>query len=378
MCCILIVNFLDPRSQTQLADMDLVELLEKDRPGLDIHQPYLERLKTLPQSLIPNEISHLEDGLQAIQKAVESLGASHHQDFVASASGLDELNGLIGELDSLAKQTREKSHKVLLPPHRAYSSTEHVLTNELALYHQIDKIQEILELPQLAQSCVSQGHYSAALDIAAFAGRLKTRYPDIKSIATLAEEVDKSTGTMLNILIRLLTETSNLPALIKAVGFLRRIDPFKGAQNATKQLQYVFLAARKEYLFTQWSTLDAVRSTPHLYLKRYVEMFREHVFATVTSFSAVFGETTLQVSEFVRDIVAVHMAKPLQEMASSLSAADRSSLWLQLAYCSHSFGRVGAEFWPLLQAAAPADEWRQAFSNQQEMARTAAETSGSK
>ncbi|PRT56679.1 Conserved oligomeric Golgi complex subunit 8 [Wickerhamiella sorbophila] len=358
--------------------MDLVELLERDRPGLDVHQPYLERLKTLPQSLIPNEMSHLEDGLQAIQKAVESLGASHHEDFVAAASGLDELTGLIGELESLAEQTREKSHKVLLPPHRAYTSTEHVLAIELALYHQIDKIQEILELPQLAQSCVSQGHYSAALDIVAFAGRLKTRFPDIKSITTLVDEVDKSTGAMLNILIRLLTETSHLPALIKAVGFLRRIDPFKSAKNATKQLQYVFLAARKEYLFTQWSTLDAVKSTPHLYLKRYVEMFREHVFATITSFSAVFGQTTLQVSEFVRDIVMIHMASTLEDMAPALSSTDRSSLWLQLAYCSHSFGRVGAEFWPLLKTAAPVDEWKQAFTNQQEMARTAAKTSGSR
>lgn len=356
--------------------MDLVELLQKDRPELDIHQPYLERLKTLPQSLIPSEIDHLNDGLDAIQKAVEVLGASHHQDFVASAAGLQELGALVADLDGVAQETAELSKKISLPSQKAYDAAEAVITNELALYHQIDKIQEILELPQLAQSCVSRGHYSAALDIAAFAGRLKGRYPQVKSITTLATSVDASTTTMLSILIRLLSETSQLPALIKSIAFLRRIEPFKSAPDATRQLQHLFLAARREFLLSQWSTLDAVKSTPHLYLKRYVELFREHVFATITSFAAVFGESNLQVSQFVRDIIINHVTKVLDSLAPELSSADRNSLWLQLAYCSHSFGRVGAEFWPLLNAGAvPTEEWMQAYTNQQEMARTAAESS---
>ena len=97
---------------------------------------------------------------------------------------------------------------------------------------------------------------------------------------------------MLVQLLRLLRETVKLPILIKVVSYLRRMKPFQGLDDVDRQLEQLYLVSRLQYIRTLLSSLEPLKKqSPETYLKRYIEVFREHVFVTIVGFRSVFPES---------------------------------------------------------------------------------------
>lgn len=272
------------------------------------------------------------------------------------------------------------------------------------LLKNLETIQDILELPSLIQACVNNGYYAEALDLAAHTSRLSKRYNQVHVIQDIQDQVDDAIKSMTVQLLQLLRESVKLPTLIKVVSYLRRVPPFSTRNSnssttalsafsnssnshdlVTRQLQHLFLFSRLQYIRTLLDSLDPLkRQSPDMYLKRYVEVFREHVFVTVVGFRSVFPDT--QLSALESDLAALSppsssetpstnktAAAPRSKISDNLIASfirslvsdfyntindiapfiddesTRSSLWLQISYCSKSLGRVGADFWPSWQ-----------------------------
>ncbi|VVT55795.1 uncharacterized protein SAPINGB_P004742 [Magnusiomyces paraingens] len=238
----------------------------------------------------------------------------------------------------------------------------------------LEKIQDILELPNLVLACVNNGYYAEALDLAAHSARLSKRYNQVHIVQNIQAQVDDALKTMTVQLLQLLRESVKLPTLIKVVSYLRRLPPFArgagesispaAADSITRQLQELFLFSRLQYIRGLLSSLDPIKKqSPDAYLKRYVEVFRENVFVTVVGFRSVFPDhadpltpTTasqfsgsLLVSSFIKALVE-EFYTTVAEIAPFIDDENaRSSLWLQISYCSKSLGRVGADFWPTVQ-----------------------------
>ena len=204
---------------------------------------------------------------------------------------------------------------------------------------QHEKIRDLLDIPILIDTCVRNGYFAEALSLASHAKTLagnlssSSKSPPL-ILSSMLSEVHHSIMQMLLSLIATLYEPNRkLPALWKAINFLRKMDvfgpssPFASAPPQTKlfvppmdadkplnfiadnisneeQIALAFLVGRESCLkitleacgsdifrLMQHNDLDD-REKEDLarYLKRYIDLWREGVYDIITQYSTIFLE----------------------------------------------------------------------------------------
>lgn len=289
----------------------------------------------------------------------------------------------------------------------------------MLLSRQADKLQDILELPSLlsaaiasASSSTSGGaNYAQALDLFAHIKRLQTLYPDsdvVKSVFIQARTAMKEMTT--NLITALRGQNIRLAAAIRSLGWLRRLLP-ELSENQGRSLEppsltsfvtpttvqqhedefgAIFLCARLCTFLTMTEALAPLRdladqetakrlqgtASAHIdthrkvsysghaiqgqqterYLKRYIEVFREQSFATISMFRNVFPpseETETQeddmqipsaLASFPLHLVECFMETIKIYLPNVIDPAARESLLMQILYAANSLGRLGADF----------------------------------
>lgn len=281
------------------------------------------------------------------------------------------------------------------------------------LLRNTDKVIEILELPSLVQACVRNSYYAEALDLWSLARRLVLRYPNHAIVADINTKVDAEIRQVMAAkLVKSLRTSTKMSTVSKSVGYLKRIVGTGGGSTASKtasksagtqpsalaltptSIQLLFLASRLDFIKAQWATIESLKKSgsSHSYLKRYIEIFREHVFATVSTSQSLFGTsgsdattatniTTIGnnnrlTSQYIDQTVNCLYSTLKEQAPRVFPPVALKSIWLQLAYCSQSLGRVGAEFWPMMQAKQdcpiPNGEWLEAIQKQRDLSRDVA------
>lgn len=148
-------------------------------------------------------------------------------------------------------------------------------------------LMELLEVPQLVDTFIRNGYYEEAMDLQTHIQRLLIRYPSLRLVKRIGEEVNELTGVMLSQLLTLLQGNIKLPLCIRVIGYLRRMEAF-----SETELRVVFLRERERYL--QKMIADVQKETKDSsaeYLKKYVDVSREHFFDTITQYKAIFSDT---------------------------------------------------------------------------------------
>lgn len=366
----------------------------------------------------PETEHELEKAQGAITQQLQEIAQASYTKFISGSAALSSFNEQFVTFKETAKEFYESEFSYLDNDIQHFSTLLPLDSNDsldsgkasegasarsgnaesIVLLKNLDKIQEMLELPTLTLACVNNGYYTEALDLASHANRLLLRFNNIKVIKDIHTQVEAALKTMLVQLLRLLRETLKLPTLIKVMSYLRRMQPFQSAPDVTRQLQQLYLVSRLQYIRTLLSTLDPLkRQSPEVYLKRTIEVFREHVFVTVVGFRSVFPvslSTTTSapngtgssggassagdrlISSFLRTLVE-ELHKTIAEISPFIAdEGARSSLWLQVSYCSQSLGRVGGDFWPTIQgpteegsSGITKEEWTTALRKQKEVTR---------
>ena len=204
---------------------------------------------------------------------------------------------------------------------------------------QHEKIRDLLDIPILIDTCVRNGYFAEALSLASHAKTLagnassSSKSPPL-ILSSVLSEVHHSIMQMLLSLIATLYEPNRkLPALWKAINFLRKMDvfgpssPFASAPPQTKlymppldadkplnfiadnisneeQIALAFLVGRESCLKVTLEACgsDIFRLTQHndiddrekedlaRYLKRYIDLWREGVYDIITQYSTIFLE----------------------------------------------------------------------------------------
>ncbi|KAK9464074.1 oligomeric Golgi complex subunit 8 [Lipomyces oligophaga] len=326
---------------------------------------YVEHVRELDLAALPGESSKLSSTLQSIDRSLTLLAIDSRPHLIATSNTLEDFTK---KFDALASHVPDLAAAV---PELASSIAEFAPVSDrhasATLYSNVGKVLDILELPTLVLTCVRNGYYAEALDLVGHVRRLGIRYQGLKVIEMVQAEVDDALLEMTTLLLRLLRENVQLPTAIKVISYLRRLQPFQTSAHATLDLQQIYLVSRSIHLKSQLQSLEPLRQLPEKYLKRYIEFFREFVFAAIVGFRSIFPSE--QTSEATSDApIADRLSDPGEQLLSSFVyatimdlrstvttvlplIADKSAqtgIHLQIIYASQSLARVGGEFWTIL------------------------------
>ncbi|KAI0262301.1 Dor1-like family-domain-containing protein, partial [Gloeopeniophorella convolvens] len=342
----------------------LADILAGDSK-LDLSSPksssYLAELSTLPLDAVLAEPANLSSTSSQLTNALTNLCTSSYPTFLSlhsTTSGLsstlssfsDTLDTLlddIPELESAARSFSSDIASIQTSRRRAALVLEHS-----------SKLQDILELPVLADACVRGGHFQEALDLASHAARLAARFPHVQAVQDVRAEADNSIRVLLGQLLAALRAPGKLPALFRAVSFLRRMRvlPERG-------LALAFLTGRLEALDAALAAAESEKrgqDAPDAwarYMKKYIDAWREGVHDLVTQYAAIFLErppADLPAADLgaLRALLPACTAQLLARLLSALrialprlpDAPALTALLTQLTYCATSFARLGLDF----------------------------------
>lgn len=288
---------------------------------LGVHDPYLDQLAGLSLADLAREPHLVAVEAAAVDAELVNLCfreyptfLSVHQCSAAVQSAFDDfdtsLNALLGSVPALeASCSGFGTATQKVQRHRAAVAT--------VQEHQ-GRITELLELPLLMESCVRNGFYQEALELADHAA--------LKLDNALARDVQAQVSAVLDVmatqLLSLLREPVKLATCVKAINYLGRLD--------VDELGLVFLTSR----LYNYRAAQRVETQ----VRRHIDLFREHVYDVVSQYSTLFDGALL--ASFVGQCVDDLRAR----IDLDNDAAVLSSVLVQLGYCAMSFARVGLDF----------------------------------
>ena len=310
-------------------------------------QAYLSHLTTLPLSELLSEPTTLQTQAHHLTSSLTSLTHTSYPTFLALHTTTNaltsSLDALSSSLDALLTTSLPALEESAAAWHTRTDAVLHNRSRARVVLEQHDKIKDLFDIPLFIDTCVRNGYFSEALSLANHAMSLSLGQEAPPILISIQEEVHHSITQMLLTLLATLHEPNRkLPALWKAVNFLRKMDAFgpgrdpsmsldgepmsDHAVSSEEQLALAFLTGRLTCLAgalepiardinrlisnvpaarTPVSTSDSDDETTTItsrtmtdrdkedvarYLKKYIDVWREGVYDIVTQYSTIFLE----------------------------------------------------------------------------------------
>ncbi|CAJ0633949.1 406_t:CDS:2 [Entrophospora sp. SA101] len=309
----------------------------------------------------------VQDEKLKYQKELAELSFCEYKSFSNASNHLQVINNSLENLSShlenlISKIPNFQNHcNTFLEQSKQFTQQNNKINTILENH---TNLLEIIEIPKLMDVCFKNELYSEAMDLSVHVTRLVSKYPSIPLIQQIDNDVKNTIQQMLTKLTKLLSQQIKLPVCLKIIGYLRRMDMFD-----EPELRLVFLLSRDTYLQSLISELDVEKKDPIFYLKKYIDVFREHFFDTITQYRAIFSEdsrgggvypTTPTQSSFsipstpsspwasspwISSPLIKQLAAVLAEFTAQISdTSSLSSILTQLMYCGMSLGRATQDF----------------------------------
>ena len=335
---------LDSPSTTSIFDLLISNAAPSNHISSSQASEYLDTLVSLPLDDLLREPSLILEDVSAVDSELVNLCfreyptfCSVHKASSAVQSAFDEFSASLGSLIDAVPEL-EKGCATFNQSASLWARGRAALVLEHG-----EKLQDLLEIPQLMDTCVRNGYYQEAMELATHAEDLAAKLPSIEIVQDITKEVAVVQQHMLAQLLALLRHPVKLPTLVKAVSFLRRL-------SGEADLSLIFIMSRLQNFKSHLVSIERDRSEAVRYLRRYIDLFREHVYDIISHATAIF-HATAHLAAFaslcVADLVELVEAY-VPEIAND--AAAMSSILVQLGYCAMSFSRVGLDFSALVGA----------------------------
>ncbi|KAF4510433.1 hypothetical protein G6O67_002321 [Ophiocordyceps sinensis] len=375
----------------------LGDLLGLDQTADATTLAYLASLAEHPADTLRSlEPQRLVQASHSLLLSMQALSKRSHKPIVESAAGHASLRRT---LPLLGQMISELSRAVprLDTAADAFSTTYGKTTGSktiarrkeaLRLLHNAERLVDAMELPPLLTSAVSTKpvNHSSTLDLYAHARRLASLYPQSSLVLSILGEADEAIRQMaIDLIVALKAPGLKLAAGIRTVGWLKRILPdLVPGVHSDDTLPALFLVCRLMTLLTTLAALEPLRELAdeerlrqaksssawsggqhtERYLKRFIEIFREHAFGMVSiskSVNASFisspsaRNNAIDIPPSTLPTFPLHLVGLLLDtlrmyLPNVKDQTSRDSIIIQVLYCAGSLGRLGADFGQLLAA----------------------------
>lgn len=322
---------------------------------VDQDNAYLSELLSYSLDRLNKEPALLQEDQDCIRRQMQECAVSHHRAFAEAAQHLAHVRDHVGSVNSHLKGMLEALPS-LEGACSSFAEDAGAVQSKLDQHKQLQtnhsQLLELLEVPQLMDTCVRNSNYDEALDLEAFIAKMAFLHPELDVIAGLHAEVKVIAQAMLSQLLARLSGSIQLPECLRVIGFLRRLSAF-----SEPELRLKFLQCREQWLVEMVSELD--NRNPYDYLKRLTDIHRLHLFDIVMQYKAIFSEDSPSAGDSGASesailtswaqhrvclyLDALHAYLPLIKEGGSLSSVLEHSM-----YCGMSLGRVGLDFRGLL------------------------------
>lgn len=309
----------------ELDEQSLLTSLIKDEQENDYsnYLPYLQTLFTYDTERLHRQLEYLKDEKSSKSSQMLSLTFENYSTFIQTAecsknicadfSQIEErLTSFFTELDQFSSVCQKFS--------RETEQTNHARKQNMFTLQKYSQILEILEIPQLMDTCVRNDYFDEALEIVTYCKRLERKFSlplsnkvstnssfHIPLLVQIVQDVRVSLEFMLEQIIHQLQTAIQLPACLRLMGFIRRMDIYNELE-----LRLCFLQARAHFLDKRLALLHQQYSSANLidhyeHASKYIDETRNILFDIVTQYRALFSDddTTLYVTfnrnEYVKE-----------------------------------------------------------------------------
>ncbi|PSS19348.1 Conserved oligomeric Golgi complex subunit 8 like [Actinidia chinensis var. chinensis] len=316
-------------------------------------QPYVSELLSFTLDRLHKEPELLRVDVERIQRQMQEVAVGNYRAFISAADALLAIREEVSSIDRHLESLISEIPKLTSGCTEFIDSAELILEkrkmNQTLLANH-NTLLDLLEIPQLMDTCVRNGNYDEALDLEAFVCKLSTMHPKLPVIQALAAEVKQTTQSLLSQLLQKLRSSIQLPECLRIIGYLRRIGVFN-----EYEMRLQFLRCREAWLNGILDDLD--QRNAYDYLKGMVNCQRMHLFDVVNQYRAIFSDDTSGSEEnydggllfsWAMHQITSHL-KTLKVMLLKITeGGSLSNILDQCMYCAMGLGWVGLDFRGLL------------------------------
>ncbi|KAH9653273.1 Conserved oligomeric Golgi complex subunit 8 [Citrus sinensis] len=257
-------------------------------------QPYVSELLSFTLDRLHKEPELLRVDAERIQRQMQEVAVGNYRAFIAAADALlairEEVSSIDKHLDSLITEIPKLTSGCTEFIESAEEILEKRKMNQMLLANH-STLLDLLEIPQLMDTCVRNGNYDEALDLEAYVCKLSTLHPKLPIIQALAAEVKQTTQSLLSQLLQKLRSNIQLPECLRIIGYLRRIGVFSEYEMRLQEdFVFQFLRCREAWLTGILEDLD--QKNAYEYLKGMINCHRMHLFDVVNQYRAIFADDT--------------------------------------------------------------------------------------
>lgn len=333
-----------------------------------------------PKKTLTEEIAELDLKLRQIDLQLAALTNSNRDLIVDVSQNLKnatskievrlekEISGMIHSL---------KDNHIRIDAKSAEKHTASISLNNSVLSN-IDSVLDILELPTLCRLCIMQGNYQEALEIFTLVKMLIIKFPKLGTFHKIQHQIEKELQLMVRGLLKLLNTNLKQSNILKIFQILNRpdlvqsatagpisatTDPKALARLREKSLKIIYLNSRFKFISNEAATLKPLLKLKKMtYLKRYIEVFREYLFNSLSIYQAIFltsslnatnDEDKLLINTYIRNLVNLIVAElrlhfPVSSKGLTEDDLDdasrRDGVILQIIYLCKSLDKYGVNF----------------------------------
>eukprot|EP00049_Salpingoeca_infusionum_P016355 m.333574 g.333574 ORF g.333574 m.333574 type:complete len:815 (-) comp16064_c1_seq1:2991-5435(-) len=242
----------------------------------------LQRVAAMSLNDITTEAKRIKEQQYVIQKDTEDLASQNYKSFIKTADHskniFKEFKAVETHAASLTQSLPELASACLefVDEAKAINEERKTVTRMLEMHQQL---LEVLELPQRMDSCVKGKYYEEAIKLRNYVKSLAERH-QLGIVQRVAEEVEECTRHMLYGLLEQLQGNLELSACLNITRYISSLELF-----SDREQRVMFLAARN---ICMDKALKIQHTTPHQYLKAYLDKTRTQMCTILSQYQAVF------------------------------------------------------------------------------------------